>query len=103
MIHVIATITVVAGKRSELLEQFKLIIPEVLAEQGCVAYEPTFETPTGIEDMATPREDVLIMVERWETIENLQAHLAAPHMAKFRAAVGEIVESVDLCVTESAV
>jgi hypothetical protein len=45
MIYVIATIEVVAGKREQFLEEFRRLVPEVLAEQGCLFYGPTIDTP----------------------------------------------------------
>ena len=38
MIHVVAKIEVVPGKRDAFLDEFHRLVPEVLAEEGCVEY-----------------------------------------------------------------
>ena len=45
MIHVIASITIKEGRKSEYLDIFKANIPLVLAEEGCVDYLPTVDLP----------------------------------------------------------
>ena len=41
-------------------------------------------------------ETVVTMVEKWETMANLNAHAVAPHMLEYREKVKDIVESVSL-------
>lgn len=50
------------------------------AEAGCVDY--TFST-----ELSDP--NALRIVERWETLEALQAHFTMPHMAEFQLAMAQ--------------
>lgn len=101
MIHVIASIGVKPGKRAKFIEIFKANVPNVLAEKGCIEYIPTVDTDSGIEVQWTD-ENVVTIIEKWETIEALHAHLAAPHMAKYQADTAHLVEDVSLTILEDA-
>ena len=43
-------------------------------------------------------DDAVIVVEKWEGLEALQAHLKAPHMTEYRERVGDYVRGVRLMV-----
>ncbi|MDA0658244.1 MAG: putative quinol monooxygenase [Planctomycetota bacterium] len=101
MIHVVATIDVVEGKRSEFLSAFHRLMPLVHAEQGCVAYVPTVDVSTEITKVP-PRHDVVVVVEKWESLEALKSHLNAAHMADFRQANGQLIKAISIQVTEQA-
>ncbi len=101
MIHVIASIGVKPGKRAEFIEAFKKNVPAVLAENGCVEYIPTVDTDSGI-DAQWKDETVVTIIEKWETIEALHAHLAAPHMEQFRNDTAHLTEDVSLTILENA-
>jgi len=47
-------------------------------------------------------ENIVTMVEKWETMANLNAHAVAPHMQEYREKVKDIVESVSLKVLTAA-
>ena len=81
MICVIATIETKAGSRDNLLAVFEKLVPHVLAEKGCIEYTPMIDVPC---DLASIRANVVTMVEKWESLAALEAHLKAPHMAEFR-------------------
>jgi quinol monooxygenase YgiN len=85
MITVIATIEAAPGNRAALLAAFKELVPRVLAEKGCIEYCPMIEVETKFTGQP-PRENVVTMVEKWASLEALEAHLAAPHMTAFRSA-----------------
>jgi quinol monooxygenase YgiN len=102
MIHVIANIEVVPGKREQLLEEFRRLGPLVRAEAGCLAYEPTVDHPTGLAAQLPVRDHVVTIVERWESQEALRAHAVAPHMQEYRVRVKDIVVRVQLQVLEPA-
>jgi quinol monooxygenase YgiN len=98
MIHVLATVEVVPGKREDFLKEFKKVVPDVRLEKGCIDYGPTVDMPTG---MPTPvRDDVVVIVERWESLDDLKAHLTAPHMKIYRAAVKDIVKGMQVQVLQ---
>lgn len=102
MIHVIATIEIAPGKRTEFLREFYQIVPEVRAEKGCVEYGPTVDLPTSIPAQPPVREDVVTIVERWETLDDLEAHLIAPHMLAYRTRVKDLVRHATLQILETA-
>jgi len=83
MIHVIATIEVKPERFEEFLDIFRANIPAVLAEDGCIRYELTVDDPDSSKLDITPRDNVATVVEAWESIEALTAHMQAPHMKTF--------------------
>lgn len=101
MIDVIATIRVAAGKRAEFLKIFKANVPSVLAEDGCKHYYPAIDIESGIEVQAKDDREVTV-IEQWESLDHLRAHLGAPHMATYREQVKDLVEQVSLKVLEKA-
>ena len=101
MINVIASIKVKESCLDEFLDIFKANIPNVLAETGCVEYAPTVDFQTELASQILDANTVTI-IEKWETYENLQAHLLAPHMLDYRSKVKDLVESVSLQVLKSA-
>lgn len=102
MIHVIATIQLQPGKRAEFLEHFHALAPEVRSEQGCIEYGPTIDVATNLPAQGAVRDDVVTVVEKWESIPSLEAHLIAPHMLAYRTRVKELVANVSLQVLEPA-
>jgi quinol monooxygenase YgiN len=85
MVHVIATIELQPGKRAEFLREFHRIVPLVHAEKGCLVYGPA---------------DTVTVVEQWETLDDLRAHLVAPHMVDYRPRVKDLVVRTVLQVME---
>jgi quinol monooxygenase YgiN len=102
MIHVIATIQVRPGRRDDFLTALRRIVPLVRAESGCVEYGPAVDLATPIAAQAPVRDDVVTVVEKWENLNALEAHLAAPHMADYREQVMEIVSGVQIQILEPA-
>lgn len=99
MIHVIAAIHVKEGRVAEFLTIFKENIPEVRREKGCIEYEPTIDVVTGL----PPQElnsNVVTIIEKWTSLDDLRAHLTAPHMLAYHGKVKDIVEKVELKVLE---
>ncbi len=99
MINVIASITVKAGKVAEFVEIFKSNIPAVLKEKGCLEYIPTIDYPTGLSPQKLDG-NVVTILEKWRSFEDLQVHLAAPHMLEYRERVKDIVDKVSFKVLE---
>jgi len=101
MIHVIASIHIKEGAIAKFIEIFKSNVQDVLAEEGCIEYVPTVDVQTGL----PPQEldgNVVTIVEKWESLEALQAHLSAPHMLEYQAKVKGIVKGLSLKVLEEA-
>lgn len=102
MIHVVAALTAAPGKRDALLAAFHELIPTVRAEQGCIEYDTAIDAVTDIAAQAPPRDDVVMVVEKWESIDALKAHLAIDHMVKFREATADLVTGISLQIFEPA-
>ena len=102
MIHVIATVELQPGKRDEYLPHFRWVQPLVRAESGCIEYAAAIDTPTTIRSQLPPRPDVVVIVEKWESLDALYAHLKAPHMDEYRTRVATLVKSVSLQVLQPA-
>jgi quinol monooxygenase YgiN len=102
MIHVVATITLKPGARPAVLDAFRWLTPLVRSEAGCIEYQATIDVQTTLAAQVGPRADVLTVIEKWESVDALYAHSAAPHMTGYRAKVKEMVLSVGLQITEPA-
>ena len=99
MINVIATINLKPGTRDEFLKVFNANVPAVLAEEGCIAYVPTVDAGTKLEAQSKD-ENAVVVIERWETLDALYAHLEAPHMVEFRKNAGDMIVGMELKVLE---
>jgi quinol monooxygenase YgiN len=102
MIHVIATIELQPGARTQFLEAFHALVPKVHAEAGCLEYGPTIDVETNIDVQGPPRADVVTVVEKWDSLESLEAHLIAPHMIQYRNDVKPLVVATRIQVLEPA-
>jgi quinol monooxygenase YgiN len=102
MIHVIATISLNPGVRDAFLVEFASVTPLVRAEEGCIEYQATIDVATTLILQDSPRNDVVVVVEKWESLDALYAHTKAPHMADYRVRVKDYVKSVSLQVLEPA-
>ena len=101
MINVIASVHVKEGLLSEFIKLFKSNVPNVLAEKGCLEYMPTIDTPTGL----PPQElnnNVVTIIEKWESLDDLQAHLSAPHILAYKEKVKALVDKVSLKILKEA-
>ena len=75
MIYVIATTQVKPEGREAFIKGHKECIAETRKEKGCISYEGH----TSIHD-----SNLYVVVERWETREDLNAHGKAQHMKVWR-------------------
>ena len=101
MINVIASICVKTGRLSDFLEIFKSNVPNVREERGCIEYFPSVDIDA---DLPPQRlgENVVTIIEKWESLEALRDHLKAPHMLAYKEKVKDIVEDVSLKVLQKA-
>lgn len=100
MIHVIATVELKGGTREAFLDVFHKLMPKVLAEDGCIAYGPTVDLRTGLTAQVPLRDNTVTIIEQWESLEHLRAHLASAHMATYREDVKDCVTGVEIQVLE---
>ena len=97
MIYVLASIQVRPGKLSDFLGRFKANVSNVINEDGCIEYIPTID----LDAKLTPQvldENIVTIIEKWESMEHLQTHLKASHMLSYREEVKDMVENTSLKV-----
>lgn len=102
MIHVIATIELNPGTRDRFLAEFRQLVPQVRAENGCLEYGAAVDVASGSPAQIPLRPDVVTVVEKWSDLDALRAHSVAPHMAAYRPRVKEFVVRTTLQVLEPA-
>jgi quinol monooxygenase YgiN len=82
MIHVIAIITAQPGQRAAMLAAFQENAVNVRGETGCIEYGATTDAEGS---PASFGDDSFVVIEKWNTLADLKAHSAAPHMAAYAA------------------
>ena len=93
MIHVIAVITAKSGKRHEVLKHFRANVPAVRAENGCIEYGAAVDAEPALPIQTKYGPDTIVVVEKWESMDALKAHAAAPHMKEYGAKTKDLLAS----------
>ncbi len=93
MIHVIAVITAKPGQRETILALFRANVPAVRAEKGCIEYGAAIDADPALPFQTKWGPETFLVVEKWESMDALKAHAAAPHMAAYGAKTKEHVAS----------
>ena len=93
MIHVIAVITAKPGKRDAILQAFRANVPAVHAEKGCIEYGAAVDAENALPFQAKWGPDTFLVIEKWDSMDALKAHAAAPHMAAYGAKTKEMIAS----------
>jgi quinol monooxygenase YgiN len=91
MIHVIAIVTTKRGQRDSVLQAFRANVPAVRAEKGCIEYEPSVDSIPVLKFQTEFGPDTFVVIEKWESIEALEAHSTAPHMVAYGARTGDLI------------
>jgi quinol monooxygenase YgiN len=91
MISVIASVQVKPGKKQEFLKSFKEFAVKVRKEKGCIFYFPAVDVKTDMPVQNTDDNRVTIL-ERWESMEALNGHLASPDMQERMKEEADMVE-----------
>jgi quinol monooxygenase YgiN len=99
MINVIASVRVKAGSLSDFIEIFKSNVSKVREEKGCIEYFPAVDMDANIplQDMDV---NIVTIIEKWQNLEALRAHLKAPHMIAYREKVKNLVENLSIKVLQ---
>ena len=93
MIHVVAVLTAKPGKRAEILKHFNANVPAVRAEQGCIEYGAAVDADNALAFQTKWGPDTFLVIEKWDSMDALRAHAAAPHMAAYGAKVKDMIAS----------
>ena len=104
MLTIIAEIRTRPGQhhRQAVLDQFTKIIPTVLKEDGCHGYAPMVDHAANV-SFQTTAPDSIVMVEVWESVAHLEAHLQTPHMKAWSETVKADVLDTTIRILESGV
>lgn len=97
MIVVLASISVAPEKLSDFLEIFNANIPSVRQENGCIEYFPAIDQDVNLPPQHLD-ENVVTIIEKWESLAALREHLASPHMLAYREKTKELVTDVSIKV-----
>ena len=92
-VHVVAIVTARPGKRAELLQAFQANVPNVHAEDGCIEYVATVDAEDAGSVQTPFGADTFVVVEKWASLDALEAHAAAPHMAAYAARTKDLIAS----------
>ena len=93
MIHVVAIITAKPGQRDTILEAFRANVPAVHAEDGCIEYGPVIDAAGAGPFQTKFGDDTFLVLEKWESLDHLAAHAAAPHMKAYGAKTKDLIAS----------
>jgi quinol monooxygenase YgiN len=93
MIHVLAIVTAKPGMRDAILKEFRANMPAVHAEKGCIEYGPAVDAQNAVPIQAPLGPDTFVVIEKWESMDALRAHGAAPHMAAYGAKTRDMIAS----------
>jgi quinol monooxygenase YgiN len=102
MLHVLAIITTKPGQREAVLAEFRLNMPAVHAEDGCLEYGPAIDAEGMGSFQAPLGPDTFVVVEKWADAAALKAHAAAPHMAAYAARTRDMIASRTIHVLSPA-
>ena len=92
-VHVVAIITAKTGMRDQVLAAFRANVPAVHAEKGCIEYGATIDAE-GVGGLQTKfGDDTFVVVEKWESLDALKSHAAAPHMVSYAAKTKDMLAS----------
>src|ERR1043165_7019510 len=93
MIHVVAVSFEKPGQRARILEHFRANVPAVRAEKGCIEYGAAIDADPALPFQKKWGDDTFLVVEEWESMDELKADPAAPHMAAYGAKTKEMIAS----------
>jgi quinol monooxygenase YgiN len=102
MIFVIAEIELAEGKQAAFLEAFQQLVPQVLAEEGCIEYGPAIDEETDISIQVINGSQMVTVMEKWDSVDTLKAHLTAPHMMTYRKQITDLVKGTKIKILKPA-
>jgi quinol monooxygenase YgiN len=91
MVHVVAVITALPGKREALLAAFNENVPAVHAEEGCIEYGAAVDAEGFGSFQAPLGPDTFAVIEKWASADALKAHGRSPHMVAYAAKSKELI------------
>jgi len=101
MIYVVVSVRVKASKLPEFLGLFGSVAPLVRKEKGCVQYVAATDFDSGLPPQVFDK-NVVTILEKWESLDVLRNHLAAPHMAAYFEKEKGLTESSSIKILREA-
>jgi len=87
MIYVVASVRIRKEHLEQALDCYRELVPAVLQnEPGCLEYVPTVDVDIGLPNQEKDAGLILVS-ERWKSIDDFRAHLGMPHCVVFRAKI----------------
>lgn len=83
MINVVAKNFAKAEMIETIIEQYKELVTLTRMEKGCIAYELH-------QDVKNPQ--ILTMIEQWESMTDLEAHLNSEHLKRIVPSIKQHME-----------
>jgi len=65
----------------------------VKAEKGCIEYGAAVDAEPALKFQTAYGPETFLVVEKWESMDALKAHAAAPHMAAYAAKTKDHIAS----------
>ena len=84
MIIVIGSLTVQQEKLGEAIELSQKHVNEARKQPGCMSYALHIDSEI---------KNLLVFIERWQTIDNLEKHFQTPSSLEFAQNISELVKS----------
>ena len=101
MIFVISSISVKPGKLTEFINLFKTNLPNIKSRNGCTEYIPAIDLRTDL-PVQHLDENVVTIIEKWQNLEDLVAHLQALHRFAHAEEIRDIIESLSIKILTEA-
>ena len=96
MVHVVAALRIKEGKLNDFMKLFSDLAPKVRQEKGCIQYVATVDAANTGVPIQTIQENEVTFVEKWESVDALEAHMQTPHMKAQAEKEKDIVEGIVL-------
>lgn len=93
MIEVITEFSCLPGQRQRVLDAALALQSAVQDEVGCLGYSPLLDVPASLPEQVLDGEGV-VLIEQWQSLKHLHAHLTSPHQLEFESQTAEAVRQV---------
>ncbi len=93
MIEVITEFSCLPGQRQRVFDAALALQPAIETEVGCLAYRPLLDAPASLPEQVQDPEGV-VLIEQWQSLKHLHAHLASAHQLDFENQTAEAVRQI---------
>ena len=100
MIKIITTVELYESKREAFLTNFTAVANQTRDEEGCIEYTLMVNFPTNLDLQRHVDSDTLVIIEKWDSLEDFERHLVSPHMLDYRMNVSTMVKNLSLQILE---